>query len=86
MCDSCPECYACGQPVHQPAGLNYIAGLLAPIAVIFLAVEIAHRLQYLPSELYWIWLGALFMGAWTILYTDRHRFVLQLSSPAAEEE
>lgn len=76
MCESCPNCPECGETIYQPAGLDYLAGLLLPGGLMLLALWVAHVFYGGDSAAFWALVGVVAMGETMLLTTDRHPFVL----------
>lgn len=69
---SCSRCPECGERVHETAGLDYILGLLAPVA---LAAGLALSLRYigvLNSGESLFFVGMVLGGGVVLVASDRH--------------
>jgi len=66
------DCEMCGQKIPERATAEYVAGLLAPPALMAAIVIGLYRLGYLTDPVYYATVGALGIGSLMLVRTDPH--------------
>lgn len=65
-------CSKCGQAVPETPRPDYVIGLLAPSAILFLSAYFLHRMELIPETTWSFLSGVLIASSWMLIRTDPH--------------